>query len=109
MPERTTIEGIRLMCRSCQTVFIIGSNGIDPVRERVMDHMKECSGMLDIRPMDTPFSRPKGLTYTGGNAGGDSTVVYDGENWDDFWDKVMTASRVFLTVMSPKWELTKGV
>jgi hypothetical protein len=105
MPERTTIEGLRLMCRSCQTVFIIGANGIDATRKRVMDHMKECFGILDIRPVDTPFSRPKGLTYVGDN--GAPVVVYDGGDWDVFWNKVMTESRTHITVMSPKWELTK--
>jgi hypothetical protein len=105
MPERTTIEGLRLMCRSCQTVFIIGANGIDAARKRVMKHMETCFGILDIRPVDTPFSRPKGLTYVGGN--GAPVVVYDGGDWDVFWNKVMTESRTHITVMSPKWELTK--
>jgi hypothetical protein len=105
MPERTTIEGLRLMCRSCQTVFIIGANGIDAARKRVMKHMETCFGILDIRPVDTPFSRPKGLTYVGDN--GAPVVVYDGGDWDVFWNKVMTESRTHITVMSPQWELTK--
>jgi len=106
MPERTTIEGIRLMCRSCQTVFIIGSNGrVEAARERVMNHMKKCHGIMDVRPVDTPFSRPKGLTYVG--SAEEAVVVYDGEDWEAFWNEVMNASRKYITVMSPKWELTK--
>jgi len=105
MPERTTIEGIRLMCRSCQTVFIIGANGIEPARQRVMEHMHSCLGRMDVRPVDTPFSRPKGLTYTGDNGAPD--VVYDGKDWSAFWNKVMSTSREHLAIMSPKWELTK--
>ncbi len=104
MPKRTTIVGIRLKCESCNAMFAIGTNGIESTRKRVMEHMKVCVGILDIRPVDTPFSRPKGLTYAGHN--GEPVVVYDGENWDKFWNDVMAASKSMSTVMSPVLELT---
>ncbi len=105
MPTRTTIVGMRLRCESCNAMFAIGINGIEPTRQRVMDHMKRCPGIMDVRPVDTPFSRPKGLTYTG-FSGNTIEVVYDGVDWDKFWDEIMTASRTFIAVMSPKLELT---
>ena len=105
MPKRTTIIGIRLRCEACNAMFAIGINGIEPTRKRVMSHMKECPGRIDVRPVDTKFSRPKGLTYTG-HGGNTVEIVYDGKDWNDFWNEIMTASREFLTVMSPKWELT---
>lgn len=104
MPTRTTIVGMRLRCESCNAMFAIGTNGIESTRNRVIEHLKECRGIMDIRPVDTAFSRPKGLTYTGHN--GEPVVVYDGENWDKFWNDIMTASRSMFTVMSPVLELT---
>lgn len=102
--DRTTIVGIRLKCQACGKVFAIGTDGIEAVRKRVMKHAKKCN-RLDVRPANTKFSRPKGLTYTGKNNAPD--VVYDGENWKKFWDEVMLASKEFYTIMSPKLELTE--
>jgi hypothetical protein len=105
MKERTDIVGMRLRCKACNALFAIGSDGVEPARNRVMDHYKVCGGMMDVRPVNTRRSRPKGLTYVG--AKGTPVIVYDGKNWDKFWSDVMTASRTFFTVMSPKLELTK--
>jgi len=106
MPKRTTIVGIRLRCEACGKVFVIGTDGIEAAKKRVENHMSKKGCMMDVRPVDTKFSRPKGLTYTGG---GDRVpdVVYDGKDWDKFWNEVMNTSRGFVVIMSPKLELTE--
>lgn len=100
MKKRTTIIGMRLECKSCGVRFAIGKLGIEAVRERCLEHIR----LKGCGPEVIPVNAPKGLTYVGN--GGEPKVVYDGEDFDAFWESVKITAMEHRTTMSPKLELT---
>ena len=52
---------MKLRCKTCGTVFAIGSRGIKAARERCLEHirLKACG------PEMVPINPPVGLTYVG--------------------------------------------
>lgn len=106
MKKKTTIIGMKLRCKTCGTVFAIGSRGIKAARERCLEHirLKACG------PEMVPINPPVGLTYVGefGAPGYSNApeVIYDGVDEDKFWEDVKTAGLKHFTVMSPQLELT---
>jgi hypothetical protein len=99
--KRTTIIGMKVRCASCGKIFAIGKLGIEAVRKRCLDHIKEKGCMSEF----VPINAPKGLTYTGKD--NVVEVVYDGKDFDAFWKSVKAAAFSHYTTMSPQLELTK--
>ncbi len=98
--KRTTIIGMKVHCASCGKIFVIGKLGIEAARERCLDHIKEKGCISEF----VPINAPKGLTYVGKDDV--VKVVYDGKDFDEFWQSVKTAAFSHYTTMSPQLKLS---
>lgn len=95
------VIGMKMRCAGCGQVFGIGSNGIDPAKERVFNHLKEKGCGTSIIPINPPV----GLTYVG--EFDTPKLVFEGGEFKEFWETVKQAGMNHFTVMSPKLELTE--